>query len=98
MTESLPFKALPELSGLLDKLQRVLDEELQNYQNSKDSKHFQQILNALGYDLSEYTKSIDAWHTLSLPPEQYDQVQTIELKIDKARHSLTKAIGTLNKA
>lgn len=93
--DQLPFKALPELSALLDELQQTLHHEMQDYEKKKDLQHFKQILNTLGYDLSEFTKSIDAWHTLATTPEQYDAVQAIELKIDEARHLITKAIGLL---
>ncbi len=95
MTEHLPFTALPELSKLLDQLCQTLNHEMQHYEVHKDLKHFQQLLNALGRDLSEFTKSIDAWHGLATTPGQYDQVQAIELRIDEARHLMTKAIGLL---
>ena len=95
MTADLPLKALPELSNLLDTLKQTLTQEMAKYTENKDTKNFQHVLNALGYDLTEYNKSIDAWYTLPLTPEEHDAVQAIGLNIDEARHLLTKAIGMI---
>ena len=95
MSEGLPLKALPELSTLLDKLHKALTDEMQEYTKAKNASHFKQVINSLGHDLSEFTKSIDAWHNLSTTPEQHDKIRDIEFKIDEARGLLTKAIGLI---
>jgi len=89
----LPLKDLPDLSKLLNELHEALDHAMQQYLKQANGIDFKNAINKLGYDLSEITKNIDAWHSVATAPEQYDMVKAIELKIDDVRHLMTKAIG-----
>jgi hypothetical protein len=89
------FKGLSALSLLLDQFTQTLLQEMKSYEASLDSKRFQEILNTLGYTLSEFTQSFDSWHALCDQSEQYEAVQALELKVDGARHLITNAIGLL---
>jgi hypothetical protein len=90
-----PYEGLPDLSSLLDNFNEVLLQEMQDYTTHQNTSHFQKILDKLGTDLSHFIQSLDIWHELSTTPEQVSQIQTVESKIDKAQHLITKAIGLI---
>ncbi len=90
-----PYEGLPDLSNLLDNFNEVLHQEMQEYTTHQNTNHFQQILDKLGADLSEFIKSIDIWHDLSTTPEQVRELRGIEEKVDEAQHLITKAIGLI---
>ena len=95
MPDLSPYAGLPNLSSLLDNFKEVLHQEMHEYTTHQDTGHFQKILDKLGTDLSEFIKSIDIWHDLSTTPQQVQELQSIELKVDEAQHLITKAIGSI---
>ncbi len=94
MTETLPFKALPELSELIDALNEGLQKILDT-PSSLEDKSLAVMINSLHNDLTIYIQNIEIWHQLSTTEEQKQQLKDIEHKADKAQHLLTKAIGLM---
>ena len=95
MPVSSPYEGLPDLSNLLDNFNEILHQEMHEYTTHQNTSHFQKILDKLGSDLSHFIQSLDIWHELSSSPQQIQQIQIVETKIDQAQHLITKAIGLI---